>query len=563
MTERSLFAGKTAREGSEPTFQNVLNRAGWHFATATALACLAGPLQAEGLLDHQKVQKPNVLIILADDLGYGDVQCYNPARGKIATPNIDRLAAQGMRFTDAHTSSAVCSPSRYTLLTGRYHWRTTLQSGIVEVFGKRLIAPGRLTLAGLAREAGYRTGCIGKWHLGWEWNIPADQRKYFPKIVGRGEESEELRATPEQLAAWRKLFSAPIAGGPTACGFDTYFGTDVPNWPPFCFIENDRTLGMPDRFLPMACFRNALASLNGPALANWKLEEVLPELAERASNFVEGAAKSTKPFLLYLPLTAPHTPIAVTPEWQQKSGLNSYADFVMETDAMVGRVLSSLEKSGAAGNTLVIFTSDNGCAPIAGTEFLETQGHFPSGPFRGYKGDGWEGGHRVPFIVRWPGQVKPGSSSAQLVEQADILATIAEIVGIKLAENSGEDSFSFLSVLRGEERAVRPNAVSCAITGVPTLRQGDWKLIVASAAGNLSKERDDNTVKLFNLKDDPAERNNLAATEPGRVAAMMAILEEIIANGRSSPGKVVPNDAEVRRFGSAGSSPAGAIKKKN
>ena len=338
-------------------------------------------------------QKPNIVVILADDLGYGDVRCYNPDRGKIPTPNIDRLAAQGMRFTDAHSSSGVCSPSRYTLLTGRYHWRSRLQAGIVGVFGEPLIAPDRLTIAGLAKQHGYRTACIGKWHLGWDWPIPKEQRQLFQ--IGKGQDDE---ASPSEahLAAWREVFSQPISGGPTTRGFDEYFGTDVPNWPPYCFIENNRTVGVPSVFLPRAVLQNHLASLPGPALKDWKLEPILPALGDHACEFITRQAQARQPFLLYLPLTTPHTPLAVNEPWRGKSGLDSaVADLIMETDATVGRVLNALETSGVAGDTLVLFTSDNGFAPYVGAAQLEARGHYPSGPLRGYKGDAWEGGHRV------------------------------------------------------------------------------------------------------------------------------------------------------------------------
>jgi arylsulfatase A-like enzyme len=483
--------------------------------------------------DDLRPVKPNILIILADDLGYGDVHCYNPQRGRIPTPNIDRLAAEGMRFTDGHSSSGVCSPSRYTLLTGRYHWRTRLQTGIVGVFGDPLIAPDRLTIAGLAKQHGYRTACIGKWHLGRDWGIRQDQRGLFQP--GKGSPA----VTDEHRAAWQEIFSKPIAGGPTTRGFDQYFGTDVPNWPPYCFIENDRTVGIPTEFLPAALLGNNLASLQGPALKDWKLESILPTLGDRACEFIARQAKAKQPFLLYLPLTSPHTPLAVTDEWKGKSGLGlAYPDFVMETDAVVGHVLDVVQQSGVADSTLVLFTSDNGCAPHS-VKQMEAQGHFPSGPLRGYKADVWEGGHREPFIVRWPGVVKPGSVCGQLVHQADIMATIADILGTKLPDDAGEDSFSLMPLLKGDEKPIRQHAVSCAARGVAGLRKGPWKLIF---------ERDPQAktdVQLYNLDGDLGETKNLAADEPELVAGMKSLMEKLIADGRSTPGAVQKNDVEV------------------
>ncbi len=396
----------------------------WFTFAAFSVAAVSQSLSAA------EAKKPNILIIYADDLGYGDVQCYNPKRGRIPTPNIDRLATQGMRFTDAHSSSGVCSPSRYTILTGRYHWRTRLQAGIVGLWQAPLIAPGRLTIAGLAKQHGYRTACVGKWHLGWDWAISRDKAALF-----RGAK-KEVTATKEHRAAWQEVFSRRIGGGPTAVGFDEYFGTDVPNWPPYCFIENDRTVGIPTEFLPGRLLVKNQASTQGPAVKDWALEPILPTLGERAARFIERESKSPNPFLIYLPLTSPHTPLSVNKEWRGKSGLNLYADFVMETDAIVGRVLDALDRSGAAGDTLVIFTSDNGCAPYIGVQELEQKGHYPSGALRGYKSDVWEGGHRVPFIVRWPSVVKPGSLCARLVHQADLLATFSEVLGAKLPPNA-------------------------------------------------------------------------------------------------------------------------------
>ena len=513
-------------------------------------------------------ESPNIIIIYADDLGYGDVQCYNPEKGKIPTPNIDKLAVEGMRFTDAHSSSAVCSPSRYTLLTGRYHWRTRLQKGIVPVFGPPLIAPDRLTVGGLAQQHGYQTACIGKWHLGWDWPIPEGTRAMFvPKQI-------KVTATDENRKVWQGVFSQAIPGGPTAHGFDEYFGVDIPNWPPFCFIENDRTIGIPTEFGSGRLFGKNQASRQGPSLKNWALEDVLPALGDRSVDFIERMAKSSKPFLLYIPLTSPHTPLSVTKEWKGKSGLGLYADLVMETDAIVGRVVDALEKNGAADNSLIVFTSDNGCAPYVGnttidqasdTTFnpwpwdrdlrenmpifaIEEKGHFPSGSLRGYKSDVWEGGHRIPFIIKWPGKVKAGSNSSQLVHQADLFATIADILGFSLPSNAGEDSFSLLSLLEGKDNPVRENAVSASISGVPSLRLGSWKLILGSGSGGWSPGGDGAPVQLYNLANDLGETENLAGKMPGRVSEMKTLLEKIIADGRSTPGPLQENDVEVLRY---------------
>lgn len=475
---------------------------------------------------------PNILIILADDLGYGDVHAYNPERGKIPTPHLDQLAAEGMRFTDAHSSSGVCSPSRYALLTGRYHWRTRLQNGIVGVFGDPLIAPDRLTIASLAKQNGYRTAAIGKWHLGWDWPITENERAQF-----RTTKEADSVATEQHRATWTKVFGQKINGGPTTRGFDSYFGTDVPNWPPFCFIENDRTVGIPSEFLPKELFQKNLASLPGPALRDWKLEQILPTLIDRACQYVTESARRPEPWLLYLPLTTPHTPLAVNAAWKGKSGLdNAAADLIMETDAAVGKVLAAVEASGAAKDTLVIFTSDNGFAAYAGAKDLERQGHFPSGPLRDYKTSVYEGGHRVAFMTRWPGKITRGTKCDQLVHQADLMATFAEIFKQPLPPSAGEDSFSLWPLLQGGEAPTRPHAISCAAAGTPGLRVGPWKYIATQPA------------QLYNLATDLGEKQNLATQEPARVSEMQALLEKLITQGRSTPGEPQRNDLKVTRF---------------
>jgi arylsulfatase A-like enzyme len=482
--------------------------------------------------------RPNIVVILADDLGYGDPQCYNPERGRIRTPHMDRLAREGMRFTDAHASSAACSPSRYTLLTGRYHWRTRLQSGIVGMWERPLIAPDRLTIAGLAKQHGYRTAAIGKWHLGWDWPIKPEQAGLFRNLGGRpGHAKGAIVTVPTDAhrAAWAATFAQPIAGGPTERGFDHYYGTDVPNWPPYSFIDDNRTVGIPTDLLKKEQLLGFNASFQGPALKDWRLDEVLPKLADHAVSFIAQQAKAAAPFLLYLPLTAPHTPVAPSDAWKGRSGLNDYGDFVMQTDDVIGRVLKALDASGAAKNTLIIFTSDNGYETAIGIKPIEAMGHFPSGPLRGYKRDVWEGGHREPFIVRWPGVVPPGTVCDQLVHHADVMATVAEVLGVKLPDTAGEDSYSLMPLFKGSRAPVRAHAISCGVSGVQGLRQGPWKLVCTA------------TPQLFNLDQDLGEKNDVAAAQPERVAGMLALREKLITEGRSTPGRPLQNDVEVKR----------------
>jgi arylsulfatase A len=491
-------------------------------------------------------EKPNIVIIYADDLGYGDIQSYNPERGKIPTPNVDRLVSEGMRFTDAHSSSGVCSPSRYTLLTGRYHWRTRLQNGIVGRWGPPVIPPDRLTIAGLAKQADYNTGCIGKWHLGWNWPIPKDDEPFF--VTGPPGRHIEFNITKEHRRAWKNVFSQSIPGGPTANGFDSYFGTDVPNWPPFCFIENDRTVGIPSEYGNPAIFKKNHASVQGPAVEGWTLEPILPELGKRASAFIKQQSRKSEPYLLYMPLTSPHTPLAVNQAWKGKSQLGPYADLVMETDAIVGQVLEAIDQSGEANNTLVVFTSDNGCAPYIGVDNLENNGHYPSGPLRGYKSDIWEGGHRVPLVVRWPGVVVAGTVNDQLIHQADLMATLAAVCETPLPDSAGEDSFSILTLLKGSQDPVRKYAVSCSSKGLPGIRDGDWKLILGPGSGGWGKGSEDEAIQLYNLKNDIGETKNLAEKNQDKIEYMQAIFESMVRNGRSTPGEVQKNDVPVVRY---------------
>ncbi len=545
---QKVYAAKGYSTSETVSFSETdMGRAWGRFSVIVVGVMLTVGLCGQGSL---LAASPNIVVIYADDLGYGDVQCYNPERGKIPTPNIDRLASEGMRFTDAHSSSGVCSPSRYTLLTGRYHWRSRLQRGIVNLWEQPLIPPGRLTIGGLAQQHGYRTACIGKWHLGWNWPVTAEERTELNRLAAKQPGNRWLTSdsvTPAQRASWQKVFSQPIGGGPTAVGFDFYFGTDVPNWPPYCFIENDRTVGIPTTLLSSAdLMRRARASKQGPALKGWSLEAVLPRLRDEAVAFIEQSAQQPEPFLLYLPLTSPHTPLAVNEPWRGASGLdNACADLIMETDAVVGDVLAAIDQAGITKETLVVFTSDNGFAPYVGVKELEARGHFPSGPLRGYKSDAWEGGHRVAFMVRYPGMIAAGSRCDQLVHQADLLATFAEVLGAKLPPDAGEDSVSLMPLLRGGEQPVRQHAVSCSIQGLPAYRDGHWKLILGAGSGGWSKGGVAAQLQLYDLKADLGERQNLAADEPERVAEMLAAYQAIVSNGRSTPGRAQPNDVAV------------------
>jgi arylsulfatase A-like enzyme len=495
---------------------------------------------------------PNIVYFFVDDMGYGDVSCLNP-EGRIPTPHVDRLAREGMVFTDAHSSSAVCSPSRYSVLTGRYNWRSPLQQGIVGLYGDPLIAPDRLTVPAMLGAHGYYTACIGKWHLGMGWDFDADADDFYPHCAydeahGRGEPV----ATAEQRGVWADVFTRPTTGGPTTRGFDYYFGVDVPNWPPYCFIENDRTVGTPSEMLASRLVGNNLASFSGPAMPYWHFEQLLPTWAQKAEQVIGDRAAAQQPFFLYLPMTSPHTPLSVNNQWIGQSGLNNlYADLVMETDDVFGQVLAALDRHGVADDTLVIFASDNGCAHYIGAAELEAQGHRPSAGFRGYKSDAWDGGHRIPCVARWPGQIAPGSRCDELVCLVDLMATCAEIVGAELPADGGEDSVSMLPLFEDPSAAVRDLVVHHSIAGKFALRDRRWKLVLCPGSGGWSL--DDATaaadglplVQLYDIAADPGETRNLWEQHPRQVASMIAQLEALVEQGRSTPGPPQPNEADV------------------
>jgi len=371
----------------------------------------------------------------------------------------------------------------------------------------------------------------------------------------------DLEATAENQACWREAFAKPTTGGPTTRGFDYYFGLDIPNWPPYCFIENDRTVGIPTEFLPSRLVGANLASYSGPAMPYWHFEQLLPTWAKKADGYIRDRAAAAEPFFLYLPMTSPHTPLSVNKAFIGKSGLNNlYADLVIETDHVLGRVMASLEKHGVADNTLVIFASDNGCAHYVGARedgigqfesAMEPQGHFPSGPYRGYKSDAWDGGHRIPCVARWPGQIPPGSVCDQLVSLSDLMATCAEIVGDTLPDNAGEDSVSMLPLLRGEDRPIREHVVHHSIDGKFAIRDGHWKLVLCPGSGGWTKndakaaEEGLPLVQLYDMQADPGEQRNLQTEHPDKVREMVARLKQFVANGRSTPGAMQQNDTEV------------------
>jgi len=477
-------------------------------------------LLALGNQAHAKADGPNIVLILADDMGIDSVAALNEKCG-IATPNLDRLVAQGLTFTDAHSGSAVCSPTRYGVLTGRYSWRTRMKRGIVGKWQPPLIADERLTVAELVREKGYATACIGKWHLGWNW----------PKRGGG------FTTNPAEID-----YSLPVKGGPTAHGFDYYLGDDVPNWPPFVWIENERFEARPTATMKAGVL-NGVSS--GPAVPGWKFDAVLPRLAGSCARYITEQSKSDKPYFLFFPMTSPHTPIAPSARFRGKSRISAYADFLMETDWAVGELLRAIDRSGQADETLVIFTCDNGTSPACKFETLEAHNAHLRENWRGWKADAFEGGHRVPFVVRWPGVVAENTRCGETISLVDIMATVADVVGHELPADAAEDSRSLLPYLQGKKPA-KPlhEAVIChSASGHFVVRRGKWKLLFCHGSGGWSPptegqaaKQDLPPIQLYDLSVDPKETNNVYKDQPEVVAELTAVLRRFVEQGRSTPG---------------------------
>lgn len=474
-----------------------------------------------------KSAPPNVVYILCDDLGYGDVQCLNPEQGKIATPHMDGLAARGMVFTDAHTCSSVCTPSRYGVLTGRYNWRTTRQTGVNNGFSPPLISPERLTVAGFLKQQGYATACIGKWHLGMEFPKAEGARGNNPKATG---------------VDWK----GTIKNGPTDVGFDYFYGISASlDMPPYIFIENNRFVG------EATATKEFHANRRGPAHPDLEAVDVLPTIGRKAVEFIQRQS-AQKPFFAYVAFTSPHTPIAPTKEWQGKSKLGAYGDFVMQSDAVIGEIVAAVDAAGFSENTMVVVTSDNGCSKAVKIEELQRQGHFPSAQFRGSKADIWDGGHRVPFIVRWPAGIKGGTSSAQTICLTDLMATCAELVAVKLPETAGEDSVSFAPAFQGKPIvSTRSGVIHHSISGYFAYRSGDWKLCLAKGSGGWTSPKENEVpagapvAQLYNMSSDPGEKTNLYESHPEVAARLLKQLETDVQRGRSTAGADLSNDAAV------------------
>ena len=487
-------------------------------------------------------RQPNIIYILADDLGIGDLSIYNE-NSKIQTPHLDKMGAEGMQFTDAHTSSAVCTPTRYGILTGRYNWRTPLKEFVTWGNSPMLIKEDRLTVAAMLKYQGYKTANIGKWHLGLNWSTKNDTLQ-FESFTGINDKYDFNQID----------YSKPLKRGTLDVGFDySYLLTASLNMPPFVYLENDKVVMPPTGVSVSKRSDNPYAHwIKGPISKDFKHEEVLPVFVNKTISYIKENAQSNQPFFIYLPLPAPHNPILPTAPWKGKSGINPYTDFVLMIDDLMGDVFKTLKESGIEDHTLVIFTSDNGCAPNANFPELLAKGHNPNYIYNGHKGDYLEGGHRVPFLVKWPEKIKPNSVSNATICTTDFMATCAAIVDYKLKDNEAEDSFDMMPLFNQKGGYKRQETIHHSKTGIFAIRKGDWKLIVSpnsgvNAKGHPEKLKDKlpETI-LYNLKMDIGETQNLAEKYPEKVKELRDLLIKRINEGRSSEGKVQKNDAITR-----------------
>ena len=487
-----------------------------------------------------EVTRPNIVVIYTDDQGYGDMSALNP-HAKFQTPNLDRLAREGLTFTDGHSADTVCTPSRYALLTGRYSWRTSLKSGVLHSDGECLIAKDRMTVASLLRENGYATAMFGKWHL---------QMK-FPGSIGKRD------------------WTQPITDGPNAHGFDEYFGIPASmNYGVLTFIENTRVSDPPSlwthkkpdsarntfRFMPP--YDAERQSPDDIEIApSFRDDICLRVCTERTLDYIAShaaKAKAGKPFFMYFALNSPHLPHSVAPEFVGKSRVGAYGDFMLETDYRIGQVLAALDAQGLAQDTLVFLTSDNG-AETGYAKRLQQYEHNSSGEFKGGKRDIYEGGHRVPFVLRWPAMIKAGRTCDEPVGQVDLLATCADLLGVTLPSNAGEDSCSLLAALRGDDytRPLRGPLMHHSGNGYFAIRQGPWKLNLFRGSGGSLKptfvqpKPGEPPFELYNLRSDPRETTNTYAQQLERVNLLEAIASKIVRDGRSTPGPVQKNDGPM------------------
>lgn len=484
------------------------------------------------------MNSPNIVYILADDWGYGDVSCLNP-ESKIQTPCTDAFAKTGMTFTDAHSNSAVCTPTRYGVLAGRYAWRGRLKESVLQGYSRELIEHDRLTVPAMLKQAGYKTACIGKWHLGLGWQLPDG------KLVDIELDGDKNPGVD---------FSKPLVHGPHSVGFD--YSLILPaslDMEPYCYIENGRLIEQPT----VQCETSPRPAFwRGGAIAPGVQHETsLLEFTRRAESYIAQQAASQEqakavgrthePFFLYLPLPSPHTPHVPRKPFVGKSNCGPYGDFVIEHDWSIGQVLDTLKRNGMADDTLVIITSDNGAHMRQdgkdGFDFHREFGHRSNHHFRGQKSDAWDGGHHVPFFAAWPKQISAGLMCHQTICLTDLIATCADITKQKLGDNAGEDSVSMLPLFQGKvDKPTRETVIHASITNRHAIRQGKWKFIEGPGSGGWSSpdgkvNADTPAFQLYDMGNDPQEQHNVFSKYPERVTAMQKLLNEQRNASRSVP----------------------------
>ncbi|NWK56233.1 sulfatase-like hydrolase/transferase [Verrucomicrobiaceae bacterium N1E253] len=480
-------------------------------------------------------KKPNIIIILADDLGYGDLKSYNK-EAKINSPNLNKLADTGIRFTNAHTSSSVCSPSRYSLLTGRYNWRSRLKQYVTGSFSHPIIEHDRITIASFLKNQNYQTALVGKWHLGMGWRNQQNLLVYAKNELG--DAIDKLAIDPSKEI-----------NGPLEHGFDYFFGlASSLNMPPYCYIRNKHVVGELDT--TMQCW-----GTTGYANKNFEFQSVMDELTNEATRYIKTASKKTNPFFLLFSLTAPHTPVVPAERFTGYGGVakSKYADFIYQIDDSVGQLMSTLKNQGVQEDTLIIFLADNGYAwKAANPGRLAKVGHNPAGPLRGTKGDIFEGGHRVPSIINWEGTVQPQVND-KLACITDLFATIADLADYDFPDSAGEDSISMLPYLHGETKRLRHDLVSHSVVGKFSFTNADgYKAIFARGSGGwgdrLAKDMNLPKFQLYNLDEDIAETRNLYPIQKELFESMRIQLADYILDGRSTPGKVQKNHDDIVIF---------------
>ena len=517
-----LYVGCLGKQTPECHGGRIARAAVAGILAAGAFSCTKAPESEDAAAETEPSGAhgmPNVILILADDMGYGDISGLN-RDSKIRTSNLDALCSSGIVFNNAHASSSMSTPSRYSVLTGRHPWRTSLKQGVLTSEAPAMIAPGRRTLGDLFSDSGYATACIGKWHLGWGWQKNGGEIDY----------------------------EAPIKDGPTGRGFDYFYGiTASLDMPPYVYIENDRVTQVPTRTLPARTGVQLMRE--GAASEEFVPEEVFPRMTEKALEYIGRMRSSDKPYFLYLPLTAPHTPVLPSDRFRGKSGIGDYGDFVLMIDDMVGQIVSKLKETGQYDNTIMIFTADNGCAPYVETKKMEKAGHYPSYVWRGYKSDIFEGGHRIPLIISWGSRIA-GRRSVDPVCLSDFFATFAQMLGEPVANGEAEDSFSFWDVVTGSGKGRRTDIVVTSNDGSFAMTRGNLKVIFTATSGGWGDPASGSDVsglpemQVYNISSDVKESANLYGMPEydATVETCKAAMKDYVELGRSTPGTPVAND---------------------